>query len=421
MEIIKSHWESHDGQVTLGVPITKVDRERRIVSGFATLDNLDSQGDIVLSEASKDAFDNFAGNVREMHDKIAAGRVVNFREQSYFDPQSQKVYTGIYVDVYVSRGAESTWEKCLDGTLAGFSIGGVVPEGGAEQFFDETLGKFVNIIKKYILVELSLVDSPANKLASVFAVQKSDNGESNVSGIAVGVETVDVFWCSEDNIAIIGTDTCDNCGVSCEKVGWIESNLSDAEKVQAIAGLLKNTAKPAVEKEEGVTDIMADETVEKTTEVAAEVSEVTEDAVVEKSDTADEVTAEATTEEVAETTSEAAVEEIDWQAELNSLRTHMEQVSGAIASITKALESTTETIGSINKAVAENASKVEALAGEINETVSKTIETTKDEITDRLGAVEKSLVVKKASDRTAAAAPAEKKDIWADRFTVRSL
>lgn len=421
MEITKSHWESHNGHVTLSVPITKVDRERRIVSGFATLNNLDSQGDIVLSEASRDAFEAFSGNVREMHDKIAAGRVVNFREQAYFDPQTEKVYEGIYVDVYVSKGAESTWEKVLDGTLAGFSIGGMVPEGGAEQFFDETLGKFINIIKKYVLVELSLVDSPANKMASVFAVQKSDGGETQISGIAVDVKTVDVFWCSEDNIATIGTDTCDNCGNSCEKVGWIESNLPDSEKAQAIAGLLKNTAKPAVEKERGVTDSMADETVEKATEVAAEVSEVVEE-TVEKSDTADEVTAEATTEEVAETTSEAAVEvTIDWQAELETMRTTLGAMSEVLAGISKAFETNTETIDGISKAVAENATRVEALESGISKSISETIEATKSEITERLGAVEKSLVVKKASDRTAQAAPVEKKDIWADRFTVRSL
>lgn len=418
MEITKSHWESHNGQVTLGVPITKVDRERRIVSGFATLNNLDTQGDIVLSEASRDAFNNFAGNVREMHDKIAAGRVVNFREQMYFDPKTEKVYEGIYVDVYVSKGAQSTWEKVLDGTLTGFSIGGMIPEGGSEQFYDEAIGKYVNIITKYILVELSLVDSPANQLANVFAVQKSADG-TQVSGIAVGVETVDVFWCSDDEIAIIGTDTCSNCGDSCEKVGWIERDLPEAEKSLAIAGLLKNTAKPAVQKEEGVIDKMADEiekTVDETT-VVAEVSEVAPVAV-EKSDTADEVTAEATTAEVVDA-SDAAEEEIDWKQELDNLRSTIGQVSEALAGIAKAVEVVSETSTGLAESVKENAAKIEALGESVNKTVSTSIEEKTTEIVSRLGDVEKSLVVKKASDRSAnAAGTTEKKDIWADRFTV---
>jgi archaellum component FlaC len=355
-----------------------------------------------------------------MHEKIAAGRVVNFREQSYFDPQTQEIYEGIYVDVYVSKGAQSTWEKVLDGTLTGFSIGGMVPPGGSEEFFDEGLGKFINIIKKYILVELSLVDSPANQLASVFAVQKSADGKNEISGIAVGVETVDVFWCSEDNIATIGTGTCTECGSSCEKIGWIASELTGAEKVNAILGLIKNAAKPAVQKEEGVTDNMADEVVDKAAEVAAEVDEVV--VPVEKaSDTADEVTAEATTEEVATVTSEAAVEdEIDWKQELANLQSAIGEMAGTLTSLSKGLETTTELITTVTKAVEENAGKVEALAGEINKSVSESLEATKGEISERLGAVEKSLVVKKASDRTAQAAPVEKKDIWADRFTVPS-
>jgi hypothetical protein len=44
MEINKAHWSSDNGHVRMSMPINKVDVERRIVSGFATLDNLDKQG-----------------------------------------------------------------------------------------------------------------------------------------------------------------------------------------------------------------------------------------------------------------------------------------------------------------------------------------------------------------------------------------
>jgi len=68
MEISKAHWESEGNSLRLSMPIAKVDIERRIVSGFATLDNIDKQGDIVPSEASVKAFEKFRGNIREMHD-----------------------------------------------------------------------------------------------------------------------------------------------------------------------------------------------------------------------------------------------------------------------------------------------------------------------------------------------------------------
>ncbi len=67
----KAHWETKGNNVRLSMPIGKVDVERRMVSGFATLDNVDRQGDIVTTESSIEAFKNFRGNLREMHQRNA--------------------------------------------------------------------------------------------------------------------------------------------------------------------------------------------------------------------------------------------------------------------------------------------------------------------------------------------------------------
>ena len=71
MIINKAHWNSEGNNLRLSMPISKIDQERRIVSGFATLDNLDRQNDIVTAEASMKAFSNFKGNIREMHQPSA--------------------------------------------------------------------------------------------------------------------------------------------------------------------------------------------------------------------------------------------------------------------------------------------------------------------------------------------------------------
>ncbi|NDB84201.1 MAG: hypothetical protein EB127_16015, partial [Alphaproteobacteria bacterium] len=47
-EIFKAHFESDDNSLRFTMPIAKVDAENRIVSGFATLDNIDRQGDKLL-------------------------------------------------------------------------------------------------------------------------------------------------------------------------------------------------------------------------------------------------------------------------------------------------------------------------------------------------------------------------------------
>ena len=65
MNIEKSLWSSNGENINLSVPFAKVNREKRTVSGWATIDNLDQTGDVVTSEASLKAFENFRGNIRE--------------------------------------------------------------------------------------------------------------------------------------------------------------------------------------------------------------------------------------------------------------------------------------------------------------------------------------------------------------------
>ena len=115
--------------IRLSMPLMKVDKERRLVHGFATLDNLDKQADIVTKAASVGAFTRFRGNIREQHDPHkAVGRIINFKEDSLHDPDTGKTYSGVFVSAYVSKGAEDTWQKVLDGTLTGFSIGGRITD-----------------------------------------------------------------------------------------------------------------------------------------------------------------------------------------------------------------------------------------------------------------------------------------------------
>jgi hypothetical protein len=145
MNIEKSLWSSDGDRISLSVPFTKVNREKRTVSGFATLDNLDQTGDLVTAEASMKAFENFRGNIREMHGSNAVGKMVSFKPETFYDPKTGEFYNGVYVDAYISKGAQDTWEKILDGTLAGFSIGGKIIE--SENEVNKATGKTVRFIK----------------------------------------------------------------------------------------------------------------------------------------------------------------------------------------------------------------------------------------------------------------------------------
>lgn len=255
--------------VHMSMPFAKVDKSKRLVSGYATLDNLDSQGDVVLAEASATAFARARGNIREMHQPIAVGKMVDFREDEFFDSEANngegKFYRGIFVTAYVSKGAEDTWEKVLDGTLTGFSIGGEINEVSNE--FVKEAGKTVRFIKDYDLVELSLVDNPANQLANVFSIQKSAEG-SFIKGMLADVKVENVFYCESDNHVVANeneTHICPECQLEMKNIGWFESGEDRAEKVRGIVAKFNN---PAVEEgdapisqSEGGVDVGAEENI----------------------------------------------------------------------------------------------------------------------------------------------------------------
>lgn len=131
-------------------PIVRVDPERREIELCATSESVDTYGTVFAYEASRDAFDRWAGNVREMHERKAVGRRVAVR----CDDQERKVY----VRVRISKGAEDTWEKVRDGTLRGASIGASNVEWRTER----RAGREIPVARRYDLVELSLVDLPSN-------------------------------------------------------------------------------------------------------------------------------------------------------------------------------------------------------------------------------------------------------------------
>jgi hypothetical protein len=112
-----------------------------------------------------------------MHAPIAVGKAVNYEPVVVKDAEGNE-YNAIRVDAYISKGAQDTWEKILDGTLKAFSIGGKILEK-SESTTKMFRGKPVNVIKKYSLGELSVVDNPANAIATVDIVKRDESGDLN--------------------------------------------------------------------------------------------------------------------------------------------------------------------------------------------------------------------------------------------------
>lgn len=256
IDINKAHLSTDGNHVTLTMPISKIDEEKRIVSGFATLDNIDRQGDIVTAEASQKAFERFRGNVRLMHQPIPAGKVVNFRQDVFYDKDTNKQYRGVFVDTYVSKGAQDVWEMVLDGTLTGFSIGGAIKD--FEKVYDPSSDATVRVVKDYDLVELSLVDSPANQLANIFSIEKADS-----EGIALSIfnksDIQNVFWCDQDELAYTDfaeTRDCLVCNKDLSPIGWLDI-VEGEDMDKALGEMITNYV------QKGVNNIITDEDVPK--------------------------------------------------------------------------------------------------------------------------------------------------------------
>lgn len=409
MNIEKAVWHSDGGNLRLSVPFAKVDEEHRQVSGFATLNNIDKHGDIVLADASVRAFDRFRGNLREMHQAIAVGKVLSFTVEEFYDPIAEKIFSGIFVTAFVSKGAQDTWEKVLDGTLSGFSIGALVIDD--EPVWDAEVQATIRIIKDYELVELSLVDNPANQLANVYSIVKMDGGE--VTGAAIETQTTNVFWCQSDHegqVAVLSKDestTCVDCNKKMTDIGWVET--SDTQKSEAVKELvnkfLNTNSVPEITKQaetdhsEGGNEVATEEIVEKTA-VLEEVEEV------EASEDLAEAEVEDTVEEAAdEVEGKAAdVSEVEDDVEPDLVKTidGLKEFFGT--ELTKALGSVTEQVEAIRSQYEETTKNVDERFTSLDEkytSLEKRVDAligNVEGVQKALDAVDASMATKKSAD-----------------------
>ena len=385
--------------IRLSMPLLKVDQEKRIVHGFATLDNLDKQDDIVTKAASVKAFERFRGNIREQHDPHkAVGKVVTFREDSVYDQETGKTYNGVFVSAYVSKGAEDTWQKVLDGTLTGFSIGGAIKE--TEKAYDEDMDKSIRIIHDYDLVELSLVDNPANQLANVISIEKLDNGNVRINTPLIKGDIENVFWCSDDNLVVVKSVEEEHCAV-CDKimdnVGFVESN--DSNKATTIKSSLesfkKNTMTNSVvdhivkEASNMADDAIVEETVaEEVTksEEAIEESAPEVEAEVEKADEASE--AEAEVEEVVKSD-----EAIEAEAEVVEKDAAAEKVDEINTLLVSSLSTLTDAVKTLNDKIEEMNKSLTGVKAEVAE-----VKGNSESLGKRVDAVEDTTAFRKSGD-----------------------
>jgi len=431
MLINKAHWETTGDSVRLSMPIGKVDVERRMVSGFATLDNIDKQGDIVTTESSVEAFKNFRGNLREMHQPSAVGKIVSFKEDRYFDPSVKKFYSGVYVSAYVSKGAQDAWEKVLDGTYKGFSIGGNIKNW--DDAYNEELSKTIRVIKEYDLFELSLVDNPANQFANIVSIEKVD-GKNVVGGYLSKAEIENVFWDSETGIVMVSeseNETSPTSGKAMQNIGFIEKGdknntetikfLVDSAKGISTIKITKEVS-PMTEATEAVVDTAVEEAkvapeaqpaaVEETVAVAEVAPAVEEVAVAAPEDGSANSSIEKSEEGevVATETAVAKSDEVIVEA-VTEVKNSLTNAFGDLSATVKSLH---EQIVALNKSLNVVSGEVKAVSDEV-----KDVKGSFNEFGKRVDLVEQDTAFRKSGDlgEIVQFEPSKvQKSLWGGRF-----
>jgi len=151
-------------------PISKIDAEQRMVWGYASTPSIDLDGEVVSLNAIKSALPDYWQwrNIREMHQPSAVG----VAKEANVDDK------GLYLGAKIVD--DEAWKKVIEGVYRGFSIGG------------QTLKKTGNTIEECRLIEISIVDRPANPDCKI----EMFKGEKKISGSGaklVKTKSVDVI------------------------------------------------------------------------------------------------------------------------------------------------------------------------------------------------------------------------------------
>jgi hypothetical protein len=438
----KAFWNTADDSISLLMPISKVDQERRIVSGWATTDAVDKQGDIVTADASAKAFETFRGNVRESHTPLAVGKVVSFKQDKYYDKEKNAFHNGVFVDVYISKGAEDTWYKINEGILTGFSIGGNINK--SKDTYDEEMDKTIRVIEEYDLSELSLVDNPANPNANVVSVQKFMGREEIQKNFLENV-----YWCSSNDTVILSQEdsySCPQCTKSMTNIGFVESN--DTEKSDTVMNLIKSqntdqskdvaideVAKSVAENNEkegidmGILKKKSSdaEDIVKSDDVAEEVAEAVEAA--EEAEVAEEAAEEAVeVEKSADEETEETVEKSDEVVEdaEDTVEKSTTPAESNVDDLAKSLDEVKALVASTVGSVAELAGVVKSIAAQLAD-VKKSVDGVNEEVGvvkgnvaefgERVEAAEADTAVRKSGDLGGVVQEEKvEKSMWGGRF-----
>jgi hypothetical protein len=190
--------------MNLFAQIAKIDESKHEVWGIATAEIVDKEGEIFDYESSKPYFKNWSdeiskatdgkslGNVREMHEPSAVGKLVAIA----FDDDLKQIRVGARIVDSVA------WQKCMLGVYTGFSIGGKYENAWKD-------GEYVRFTANP--VEISVVDNPCVPGAHFTAVKVDGTCEVRKFTRTGGTDQALKIGARHSKVTLAHLDAIKNC------------------------------------------------------------------------------------------------------------------------------------------------------------------------------------------------------------------
>lgn len=267
--------------LSIFVPVLKVDAAQHMVYGTAVAEEADRAQEIFDYASSKPEFEKWSGeiakatdgkslgNVRSMHGHVAAGKLTDIG----FNDERKAI------DVAAKIVDENEWKKVEEGVYTGFSIGGKY----LKRWQDGDLKRYTAAPS-----EISLVDLPCVKNAT-FTLVKADGSEElrkfqsgeqlekslSTATVKVNVDTTEAIKALDDvtkaaKAAAEAVGAVSNMGSDWEQV-WVSKRLpgkSFAKKSELQQALVELDASEAATKK--AAEILGDDVVKTPTTEKAE-------------------------------------------------------------------------------------------------------------------------------------------------------
>lgn len=219
------------GEATLaeGMPrqFEILDEDERIIAGYASVEVLDSHGDIIPIEELERAMYSLmdrGGLILYGHSNKPVGKILRWEVRKHPEVDAKALW--IVAKIFKSYPLDDeVWRLIKEGQLRGFSIGGqgVKEKRVLKDGADPSLPKEVNVVRNLNLLEISVVPTPANPLATIEAVnylaKSADAGEKKPSLD----EILEKYKVRKDIF-----DATEGCG-TCFEIAQIIKDVGDVE------------------------------------------------------------------------------------------------------------------------------------------------------------------------------------------------